>query len=253
MTRHGLRPRHAADTLAVTRAAMLASEWRTSSPDATSHISGLNTFTCVMADHSPFPELCIPRYLDTHQVPFWSGGYPLTRLDCPADSQQLTLAHSPYRLLVEGRDDEHCVLQLMRRHGVNWDDPKAAIAPRTWLQWLRSVAGAARFVRQVIWTPRHHGRCQRRHPSSGQLEDFLGTLIPANDGCGPYAREVTRRAKELGARFPEKMLCRANVHTWLAWQETPGLPFGMAITAKYFGVDSTEARAFFDWFKRIFF
>jgi len=87
----------------------------------------------------------------------------------------------------------------------------------------------------------------------GQLEDFLGKLIPANDACWPHACDATRRAQELGARFPEQVLCKANIHTWLAWQESPGLPFGMAITAKYFTVDSAEALAFVGWFKQLFF
>jgi hypothetical protein len=55
-------------------AALLASEWRNPWPSAIGHISGLTTFTCVMADHSPFLELCISRYLNIHQVQFWPGG-----------------------------------------------------------------------------------------------------------------------------------------------------------------------------------
>ena len=55
-------------------AAILASRWWSPWPNAIRHISGLKTFTYVMADHSPFLELCISRYLNTHQVQFWSGG-----------------------------------------------------------------------------------------------------------------------------------------------------------------------------------
>jgi hypothetical protein len=28
---------------------------------------------------------------------------------------------SPYRLLVEGTDDKHSIIHLMKRHGINWD------------------------------------------------------------------------------------------------------------------------------------
>jgi hypothetical protein len=45
---------------------ILASEWRDPWPNAIIHISGLNTFTCALADHSPFLKLCISRYLDIH-------------------------------------------------------------------------------------------------------------------------------------------------------------------------------------------
>jgi hypothetical protein len=86
----------------------------------------------------------------------------------------------------------------------------------------------------------------------GQLEDFLIGLIPPRDECWAYARETTQNAKEHGARFPDKDVGKAGVHTWLAWQESPGLPFGMAIRAKYFGIDSPAGMAFAEWFKRLF-
>ena len=88
--------------------------------------------------------------------------------------------------------------------------------------------------------------------SQGQLEDLLSKLIEAQDACWPHACEATRHAKKLGAKFPDKDFSKANVYTWLAWQETPGLPFGTAIKAKYFAADSPEALKFVDWFKRLF-
>lgn len=206
---------------------------------------------------------------------------------------------SPYRLLVEGRDDEHCVLQLMKRHDVDWDDPKAVL-PRVHdcggFDPLRAslIASAKSYERLGIMVDAnadiHHRWSQVKNelhkagvdlpglPAScgvvvpgmysdwrvgvwlmpdnqeqGQLEDFLGRLVPADNKCWVHARETTRRAKELGAGFPEKMFSKANVHAWLAWQESPGLPFGMAITAQYFRIDSVEAIAFVDWFRRLFF
>jgi len=35
--------------------------------------------------------------------------------------------NSPYRLLVEGSDDQHSVIHLMKRHGIDWDDPKVVL------------------------------------------------------------------------------------------------------------------------------
>jgi hypothetical protein len=206
---------------------------------------------------------------------------------------------SPYRLLVEGRDDEHCVLQLMKRHDVDWDDPRAVL-PRVHdcggFDPLRASLGvsAKSYARLGIMVDAnadiYHRWNQVRgelykvdvtlpdlpapggvivpglqagwkvgvwlmpdNQNRGQLEDFLGKLIPPNDRCWMHACEATRRAKELGAGFPEKILSKANVHAWLAWQESPGLPFGMAITAKYFAADSMEALECVDWFKRLFF
>ena len=45
---------------------------------------------------------------------------------------------------------------------------------------------------------------------------------------------------------------RRNCIPWLAWQEEPGLPYGSAIRARYFGHDSEAARSFVTWFCLLF-
>ncbi len=43
------------------------------------------------------------------------------------------------------------------------------------------------------------------------------------------------------------------MHTWLAWQNKPGRPFGTAITARYLDADVPEATAFVAWLEKLFF
>jgi hypothetical protein len=88
--------------------------------------------------------------------------------------------------------------------------------------------------------------------SPGKLEHFLAKLVPADDPCWPHAETSATRARELGAAFAEKDFIKAHIHTWLAWQETPGLPFGTALTASVLRHDSPEALAFVAWFNRLF-
>ena len=78
----------------------------------------------------------------------------------------------------------------------------------------------------------------------GALEDFLQDLIDDSDVLLPHARESTARAKAKGARFPDKDSKKALVHTWLAWQEEPGRPYGVAIKARYLRDDSDAAERF---------
>ena len=86
----------------------------------------------------------------------------------------------------------------------------------------------------------------------GALEDFLQDLIDDSDVLLPHARESTAKAKARGARFPEKDSVKALVHAWLAWQEEPGRPYGVAIKSRYLRDDSDAAERFVAWFGRVF-
>jgi hypothetical protein len=58
--------------------------------------------------------------------------------------------------------------------------------------------------------------------SPGKIEQFLETLVPANDVLLTHAGQSTTRAAELGALFSERDVPKARVHAWLAWQKDPG-------------------------------
>ena len=87
---------------------------------------------------------------------------------------------------------------------------------------------------------------------AGALEEFLRDLVDTGDSLLAIADRSTHHAKEEGAHFPVSAMSKAVLHTWLAWQERPGLPYGSAIRARYFGHDSAAALAFVEWFKRVF-
>ena len=87
---------------------------------------------------------------------------------------------------------------------------------------------------------------------TGALEDFLRELINEGDPLLPHAENSARKAKELGARYSESHARKAVLHTWLAWQEEPGRPYGVAIKARYFGSSSPAADQFLAWFERVF-
>jgi hypothetical protein len=86
----------------------------------------------------------------------------------------------------------------------------------------------------------------------GNLESFLSRLIPAEDTLWPYAGEVVAEARERGARCREKDHLKGALHTWLAWQEDPGRPFGTALGAQVFKHDTPDAVRFVAWFRRLF-
>lgn len=86
----------------------------------------------------------------------------------------------------------------------------------------------------------------------GALEDFLVDLVPADDIHWEHARESVAAAVKRGVLFKSQYRSKAEIHTWLAWQKEPGVPFGRAVKSAYFLHDTQLARAFVAWFRRLF-
>jgi hypothetical protein len=86
----------------------------------------------------------------------------------------------------------------------------------------------------------------------GALEAFLSELGIRGDTIFPIAKRSTIDAKRAGALFPDNKRDKAIIRAWLAWQEEPGLPYGLAVSKHYFRHDSILATRFVEWFKRVF-
>jgi len=86
---------------------------------------------------------------------------------------------------------------------------------------------------------------------AGILEDFLRSLIPLDDALLACAQSSIAGLPE--RRFTPAVAPKALLHTWLAWQEEPGRPFGQAIAARYLVADLPASAAFAGWLKKTFF
>ena len=84
----------------------------------------------------------------------------------------------------------------------------------------------------------------------GILEDFLRFLVPGPDALFDH---VTTSVDSIpDRRFTENDKPKAVIHTWLAWQEEPGLPYGTAITARFLDPNVRQADALVSWLQRLF-
>lgn len=89
--------------------------------------------------------------------------------------------------------------------------------------------------------------------SRGMLEDFLKFLVPtASQELWEHAKTATEKAKTQGASFIDKHESKANIHTWLAWQNPPGRPFGLALLQGTLESHTSAAMAFVKWFVELF-
>jgi len=86
----------------------------------------------------------------------------------------------------------------------------------------------------------------------GMLEDFIRFLVPAHDRLWAQANDCLQRITPQDRRFPPAHLTKAHLHTWLAWQEQPGTPIGLAITKRYLDPDARGAHQLMGWIRRLF-
>lgn len=89
--------------------------------------------------------------------------------------------------------------------------------------------------------------------ANGILENFLRFLVPEGDPLFSHVEQSLDRIPPAQCRFSELKKPKAKIHTWLAWQEEPGKPFGQAITARYLDPNLPAADIFAAWLQRTFF
>jgi hypothetical protein len=93
----------------------------------------------------------------------------------------------------------------------------------------------------------------------GKIEDLLTTLVPTGDALFELAKRATTQALAISSTRPRENPAiqskderKGQLHSWLAWQEEPGMSYGHALRRKYFDHESTVATAFVAWFKKLY-
>lgn len=86
----------------------------------------------------------------------------------------------------------------------------------------------------------------------GSLENFVQFLVPPGDSLLAHAKRCVAGLPARTQLFPDVRRPKAEIHTWLAWQEEPGTPLGLAVTKKYLDGECEAAGAFIAWIKRLF-
>lgn len=89
--------------------------------------------------------------------------------------------------------------------------------------------------------------------NEGYLENFVSFMIPENDESWRFAQtKVKELSNETYCNFNKTTQQKALVHTYLAWQKTPGLPMGTAVKADFLKVENALIENFSSWFKNVF-
>ena len=88
---------------------------------------------------------------------------------------------------------------------------------------------------------------------TGMLEDWLVRLIP--EKARPLyqlARSCVSEAQQQDAPFRTPHRTKAEVHTWLAWQDEPGLRLYDAVQDRVIDPTRPESQPFVKWFRGLF-
>jgi hypothetical protein len=86
----------------------------------------------------------------------------------------------------------------------------------------------------------------------GMLENFVKFLVPQNDLLWDRVVLCINSIPETERLFRSQHLIKAQIHTWLAWQEEPGTPLGSSITKRYLDADTLHAQKLIEWIRKLF-
>jgi hypothetical protein len=87
----------------------------------------------------------------------------------------------------------------------------------------------------------------------GMLETFLAYILPVgNETLWQLAQKTAQEAKLQGAAFTEPHSDKANIYTWLAWQNPPGRQLHQAVMERILDPNHPNAQRFVTWFKALY-
>jgi hypothetical protein len=90
----------------------------------------------------------------------------------------------------------------------------------------------------------------------GMLEDFVKLLVPDEQKSllekAVNAVELIPKKERLFITENSDKTSKAQIHTYLAWQSRPGVPYGVAIREKFLKADSQHANNLMKWIKELF-
>lgn len=87
---------------------------------------------------------------------------------------------------------------------------------------------------------------------AGILESFLKFLVPSGDQLLAYAESCVGGIPPELRKFDTKDEPKALIHTWLAWQEEPGKPFGQSLQNGALQADAEAAMKVVGWLRNLF-
>jgi len=88
---------------------------------------------------------------------------------------------------------------------------------------------------------------------NGMLEDFISFLVPKDDDLFPEVQKHIQHIENQDLHHYKTIhQSKALIHAWLALQEDPGTPMGLAITKRYLSTDAVKCANLIQWLNDLF-
>ena len=87
---------------------------------------------------------------------------------------------------------------------------------------------------------------------AGMLETFLGMCVPQGSANPIWQRalaqtDAVKAEIAESSRFKDAHLDKARIHSYLAWNDPPGIPLGQAVLKRILAPESEQASIFLRW------
>ncbi len=91
---------------------------------------------------------------------------------------------------------------------------------------------------------------------AGMLETFLGMCVPQGGENPIWQRalaqtDFVKTEIEESSRFKDVHLDKARIHSYLAWNDPPGVPLGQAVLKRILDPESEQATNFLQWIRDV--
>lgn len=153
------------------------------------------------------------------------------------------------RLRAPGADRFGVIVDANGNPQARWDSIRHTLAEEGYVEIPERLERDGMIVPGTRHRPLFGAWIMPDNGSPGALEDFAAALVPEEDALWTRAGEVVDALPE--QRFPAGRRSKAHMHTWLAWQESPGSPMGQAIGKGDLRADAPAAQRFVAWLRRL--
>ena len=106
-------------------------------------------------------------------------------------------------------------------------------------------------IEATLRTPRVGVWIMPDNVSSGELEDFVGQMVPPRDPVWPKSKTYIQNIPDSERKFTAAKEKRAIVHAWLAVRKNPR-QIGQAVLANDLDIDNELCTRFSNWLIRLF-